>query len=398
MDDAGVQGDDLAKMRAPVLQPISAGLLAAVIGFASTFALILQGFVAVGATAAQAASGLLAICVVKGIVAIWLSRRSRMPISIAWSTPGAALLVATGAFAGGFPVAVGAFLAAAALVVLAGLVRPFGRAVERIPVPLASAMLAGILLPLCLAPARAVMLDPALAIPIVATWAIALRLARPFAVPLAVIVTIIAVIATSPLADIDAALLAPRPVFVVPVFTLEAMIGLALPLFLVTMASQNVPGLAVLAANGYRPAVSPIFVATGAASAVASVAGGHLVNLAAITAALCAGPDAHPDPAQRWIAAAAAGVAYILLGLSAGLAAAFIAATPPILIEAVAGLALLASFGAAIQAALAREDDRLAALVTFVTTASGAALLGIGAPFWGLLAGGAMMAILRGRR
>jgi benzoate membrane transport protein len=398
MDDAGVQGDDLAKMRAPVLQPISAGLLAAVIGFASTFALVLQGFVAVGASAAQAASGLLAVCIVKGFVAIWLSRRSRMPISIAWSTPGAALLVATGAFAGGFPVAVGAFLGASALVVLAGLVRPFGRAVERIPVPLASAMLAGILLPLCLAPARAVMLDPALALPIIATWVVALRLARPFAVPLAVLVTIIAVIATSPIAEMDASLLAPRPVFVVPVFTIEAMIGLALPLFLVTMASQNVPGLAVLAANGYRPAVSPIFLTTGIASAVASIAGGHLVNLAAITAALCAGPDAHPDPAKRWIAAASAGFAYILLGLSAGLAAAFIAATPPILIEAVAGLALLASFGAAIQTALAREDDRLAALVTFVTTASGAALLGIGAPFWGLIAGGAVMAITRGGR
>jgi benzoate membrane transport protein len=151
----------------------------------------------------------------------------------------------------------------------------------------------------------------------------------------------------------------------------------------------------VLAANGYRPSVSPIFVATGVASAVASVAGGHLVNLAALTAALCAGPDAHPDPAKRWIAAAAAGAAYILLGLSAGLAAAFVAATPPILIEAVAGLALLASFGAAMQAALARDDDRLAALVTFVTTASGAAFLGIAAPFWGLLAGAAMMTIMR---
>lgn len=385
-------------LAAPIAQPISAGLVAALVGYASTFALVLAGFVAVGASPAQAASGLLAVCVVKGLLAILLSARTRLPISIAWSTPGAALLVATGAFAGGFPVAVGAFLTAAGLVALAGLVRPFGRAVERIPLPLASAMLAGILLPLCLAPAQAVMVEPALALPIVVTWAIALRVARPFAVPLAVVVTGILVVATSPLPVADLTALAPRPVFVAPAFTLEATIGLALPLFLVTMASQNVPGLAVLAANGYRPDAGPIFVATGIASAVASVAGGHLVNLAAITAALCAGPDAHPDPDRRWIAAAAAGAAYVLLGLGAGIAAAFIAATPPILIEAVAGLALVASLGAAIGAALADEEARLPALVTFLVTASGAAFLGIGAPFWGLLAGGAMMGVLRAGR
>lgn len=385
-------------LTAPIAQPISAGLVAALVGYASTFALVLAGFVAVGASPAQAASGLLAVCVVKGFLAILLSARTRLPISIAWSTPGAALLVATGAFAGGFPVAVGAFLTAAGLVVLAGLVRPFGRAVERIPLPLASAMLAGILLPLCLAPAQAVMVEPALALPIVVTWAVALRVARPFAVPLAVVVTGVLVVATSPLPIADLAALAPRPVFVAPAFTLEATIGLALPLFLVTMASQNVPGLAVLAANGYRPDAGPIFVATGIASAIASVAGGHLVNLAAITAALCAGPDAHPDPDRRWIAAAAAGAAYVVLGLGAGIAAAFIAATPPILIEAVAGLALVASLGAAIGAALANEDARLPALVTFLVTASGAAFLGIGAPFWGLLAGGAMMGVLRAGR
>ncbi|MFN3685857.1 benzoate/H(+) symporter BenE family transporter [Salinarimonas sp.] len=385
-------------LAAPIAQPISAGLVAALVGYASTFALVLAGFVAVGASPAQAASGLLAVCVVKGLLAILLSARTRLPISIAWSTPGAALLVATGTFAGGFPVAVGAFLTAAGLVVLAGLVRPFGRAVERIPLPLASAMLAGILLPLCLAPAQAVMVEPALALPIVVTWAVALRVARPFAVPLAVVVTGVIVVATSPLPIADLAALAPRPVFVAPAFTLEATIGLALPLFLVTMASQNVPGLAVLAANGYRPDAGPIFVATGIASAIASVAGGHLVNLAAITAALCAGPDAHPDPGRRWIAAAAAGAAYVVLGLGAGIAAAFIAATPPILIEAVAGLALVASLGAAIGAALANEDARLPALVTFLVTASGAAFLGIGAPFWGLLAGGAMMGVLRAGR
>ncbi|MGP9821843.1 benzoate/H(+) symporter BenE family transporter [Salinarimonas sp. NSM] len=378
-----------------LIQPLSAGALAALVGFASTFALLLQGFVSVGATPAQAASGLLAVCLVKGVLAIGLSWRTRLPISIAWSTPGAALLVATGAFAGGFPVAVGAFLAASALVILAGVIRPFGRAVERIPMPLAAAMLAGILLDLCLAPARATLAEPALALPIVIVWALALRFARPYAVPLAVLVTIGVVLAATPLPDASWGALAPRPVLVAPTFSLDALVGLALPLFLVTMASQNVPGLAVLAANGYRPPVGPIFVGTGVASAVASVFGGHLVNLAAITAALCAGPEAHPDPSRRWVAAAAAGAVYIALGLSAGAAAAFISASPPILIQAVAGLALLTSFAGAIQAALADEKARMAALVCFVTTASGVAFFGIGAPFWGLLAGGSMWLLRR---
>jgi len=378
-----------------MIQPLSAGTLAAVVGFASTFALVLQAFVAVGATPAQAASGLLAVCVTKGLLAMGISWRTRLPISIAWSTPGAALLIATGAYPGGFPVAVGAFLVASGLVILAGVIRPFGQAVARIPMPLAAAMLAGILLDLCLAPARAVAVEPALALPIVVVWALALRFARPYATPLAVLVTAVLVFAATPLPDASWATLAPRPVFVAPAFSLDALVGLAVPLFLVTMASQNVPGLAVLRANGYTPPVGPIFVGTGVASAVASVFGGHLVNLAAITAALCAGPEAHADPRKRWVAAAAAGATYVLLGLSAGVAAAFIAASPPILIQAVAGLALLTSFAGAIQAALADEKARMAALVCFVTSASGVAFFGIGAAFWGLLAGGVMWGLTR---
>ncbi len=387
-------GGSTARSGLPV-QPISAGLLAAIVGFASTFAVVLQALTAVGATQAQAASGLLALLVVKGFLAIGLSVRSRMPISLAWSTPGTALLIATGLPAGGFPAAVGAFLVASALLVWAGLWKPFGRAVAAIPISLASAMLAGVLLELCLAPVRAVGAMPALALPVVLAWAVAWRFARAYAIPIAVLVTaVIVVIATSvppgALSDI-----APRPIFVAPAFNLSAIVGIAVPLFIVTMASQNIPGLAVLNSNGYHPPVGPIFVATGAASALISLFGGHLVNLAAITAALCAGPDAHPDPSERWIAAATAGAAYIALGMTATFAAAFVAASPPLLIQAVAGLALLGSFGAAIQTALMREDERVPAIVTFVTAASGVSFLGIGAAFWGLLAGGAMLGLAR---
>ena len=164
------------------------------------------------------------------------------------------------------------------------------------------------------------------------------------------------------------------------------------------MASQNLPGLAVLNANGYRPAASSLFVATGLAGAVSAPFGGHALNLAAVTAALCAGPEAHPDPARRWIAAAVAGGAYVAIGLCAGLAAAFVAASPPLLIQAVAGLALLASLGSALTGALARESDRLPAVLTFVTAASGLSFFGIGAAFWGLVGGGALMILSRSGR
>jgi benzoate membrane transport protein len=171
------------------------------------------------------------------------------------------------------------------------------------------------------------------------------------------------------------------------------MVSLALPLFLVTMASQNVPGMAVLSGFGYRPALRPILVSTGLASAVAAPLGGHAVNLAAITAALAASPDAEPDPSRRWIASVTAGVGMLVLGLGAGLATAFVLLAPPVLIEAVAGLALLGALAAALVAAVAEPSQREAAIVTFAVTASGVSVLGIGAAFWGLLAGGLMLLV-----
>lgn len=383
--------------RAPAtgwLQPVSAGVLAAIVGFASSFTIVLAGYAAVGASTAEAASGLMAVSFAMALSAA-LSLRTRMPIAIAWSTPGAALLVATGAPVGGFPVAVGAFLVTAGLIVAAGVVKPFGRAVAAIPMPLAAAMLAGVLLDLCLAPIRAVGAMPMLALPIVLTWALALRFARLWAVPIATVVTAVIIVTATPLPEGALADVWPAPVLVMPVFTLDAVVGIAVPLFIVTMASQNVPGLAVLRANGYVPDVPPIFVATGVVSAVAAPFGGHTVNLAAITAALCAGPEAHPDPARRWIAGVSVGSAYLVIAVFAPAAAAFIAASPPLLIQAVAGLALFGSLAGALSTALARDDDRLPAILTFVTTASGLSVFGIGAAFWGLLAGGALMAVQR---
>jgi benzoate membrane transport protein len=376
---------------------LAAGLLAGFVGFASSFAVVLQGLVAMGASPAQAASGLSAVTIAMGLCGIALSLWRRMPISVAWSTPGAALLAASAMPAGGFPEAVGAFLACGALIVLAGLWSPLGRFVANIPAALANAMLAGVLLGLCLAPVKAVAEAPLAGLAIVLAWAITARINRLLAVPAAVLVAVLVIALTVELPSGLLAAAVPAPVLIAPEFSAAALVGIGFPLFLVTMASQNIPGMAVLNVNGYRPAPGPLFTMTGIFTLLAAPFGGHAVNLAAITAALCANPDAEPDPTRRWQAAVWAGATYVVFGLLAGAATRFVAAAPPVLIQAVAGLALLGAFGGALQAALADAERREAALVTFLVTASGLTVLGISGAFWGLLAGGAMLALGRWR-
>ena len=403
--EAGASSPKSASMAASVseaparagstIQPILAGIIAAFVGFAGVFTVVLQGFVAVGASQAQAASGLLAICVAQGLLSILMSWRYRIPISIAWSTPGSVLFAATGLIQGGFPAAVGAFILAGLLIIAAGLIKPFGRLVASIPPVLASAMLAGILLGLCLAPAKAVGLEPGLAIPVVLVWAIIGRIRRIWAVPAAVATAVAMIIWTLPAGGLSIDHATPDIVFVLPTFTLQGLVSLAIPLFVVTMASQNLPGIAVMKANGYEPPVGPVFVGTGIVSILAAPFGGHTLNFAAITAALCAGPDAHPDPARRWVASFTAGVTYLFLGLGATLAAALVTVAPPVLIQAATGLALFGAFGGALAGAISVPAQRDAAIVTFVTAASGLSFFGIGAAFWGIVAGGALMLLNR---
>jgi len=372
-----------------------AGVLAAFVGFASSFAVVLKGLTSVGASPAQAASGLMALSIAMGICAIVLSLWYRDPISIAWSTPGGALLAASAMPDGGFQAAVGAFLLSGVLIVIAGSWRPLGRAVAAIPSLLANAMLAGVLLNLCLAPMRAVAITPALALPIILSWAIVWRFWRLYAVPAAVVV-MVGLLAFQRTTGQAVDWLA-EPVLVLPIWSTSAMIGLAVPLFLVTMASQNIPGMAVLAVNGYSPPAGKLFQITGLFTLLAAPFGGHAVNLAAITAALCAGPDAHPDPKQRYWAAVTAGATYVIFGLLAGAATSLIAVSPPVLIEAVAGLALLGVLGGALMGAVNETNGREAALITFLVTASGLSFFGISGAFWGLLAGGAMRWLTRWR-
>ncbi|MDQ8043405.1 MAG: benzoate/H(+) symporter BenE family transporter [Solirubrobacteraceae bacterium] len=375
-------------------QPILAGVVASFVGFASTFAVVLSGLRAVGATADQAASGLLAICVLMGLLTIALSVQAKMPVLLAWSTPGAALLVSAGHVDGGYAAAVGAFAVCGALLALTGLWSGLGRLIARIPVPIASAMLAGVLLPLCFEPVRAAVDIPASVGPVVVAWAVLGVVARRWAVLGALAVAIVVVVVSRPLhAGPTGALPVLRAV--APTFTPAALIGIALPLFVVTMASQNVPGTAVLAAHGFRPSLRPVLVGTGGVTAAGAPFGVFAINLAAITAALTAGEDAHPDPDRRWLASGAAGVSYVVLGLGAGLATALVTSAPAGLIEAVAGLALLGSLAASLTAALADDDLREPALVTFVVSASGITSLGISAAFWGLVAGLALLGIQR---
>jgi len=372
-------------------QATSTGVIMAIVGFTSTFVIVLQGLEAVGADAPQAASGLGAALVACGVSGIWLSWTRRMPLACAWSAPGAALLIVTGDGSGDFGAAVGAFLFCGLLLVAAGAIRPLGRLMESIPASLANAMLAGILMTICLSPVHALVEAPGLAAPVLLVWWAVGRVSRPAAVPVALLALIGLVawqLGVPP--DYAAAVagsLVPNFVLTMPRIDPTALLGIGVPLFIVTMASQNLPGIAVQQAYGYRPAAGPLVVNTGLSSTLAAPFGSHAVNLAAITAAMSAGPDAHPDPARRWWASFVAGVCYVLIGAMAGALVTLVSAVPPVLIEAIAGLALLGAFTAAAVAAFQAPEEREAAAVTFLFSASGLAFLGIGGAFWGLLAG-----------
>jgi len=400
-DPSGVSSR--ARLSELSLSAVSMGALVAIVGFSSSFAIVLAGLREAGASEVEAASGLMMLSIGMGLCGLWLAATRRMPISVAWSTPGAALLIASGETLDGFDAAVGAFVVSGALLLLAGLVRPLGRAIEAIPSCLANAMLAGILLTLCLAPVQALAFDLSLAAPLLLTWWLVGRVRRLWAVPAALAVLVVLVLWRIGLpADFGARFeeaLVPRPLFVVPHFDLQSAIGVGVPLFVVTMASQNVPGVAVLRAHGYTPAAGPLIAGTGSFSLLGAPFGALGINLAAITAAMCAGPDAHPDPARRYWAAIVAGLGYVVLGSLAGIVVLFFTLIPPILIEAIAGLALLGAFTGAAVAAFSNPEEREAAAVTFLFAGSGLAFLGVGGAFWGLLAGGAMLGLGRvGRR
>jgi benzoate membrane transport protein len=376
---------------------VVAGFVTVLVGYTSSAVIVFQAARASGGGPADIASWMWALGLGMGVTCIGLSLRYRVPVVTAWSTPGAALL-ATSAVGLPMPAMIGAFLVSAALMVIAGATGWFERGMSRIPVPLASGMLAGVLLRFGLDAFVAMKTQLALGLAMFAFYLVGRRLWPRYAV-VGVLALGVAIAQARGLLHLDAVRLElARPIFTAPTFSVSALFGVAIPLFVVTMASQNVPGVAVLRASGYGATpISPLITWTGLATVVAAPFGGYALNLAAITAAICMGREAHEDPARRYVAAVAAGAFYVLLGLFAATVGALFAAFPRELVWSVAGLALFNTIGGGLAAAVADPDHREPALVTFLVTASGLSLFGVGAAFWGLVAGLAATLVLRRR-
>ncbi|HEX7217419.1 MAG TPA: benzoate/H(+) symporter BenE family transporter [Methylomirabilota bacterium] len=377
------------------ISAVAAGFVTVLVGFASSAVIVFQAARAVGASTAQVGSWMLALGVGMGLTCALLSLRYRAPVVTAWSTPGAALLV-TSAAGLSIQEATGAFLLSALLITLCGFSGWFERVMDRLPLAIAAGMLAGVLLRFGLALFTAMSTRLALTLGMLAAYLLARRLTPRYAVIGALLVGGSIALAQG-LLHVDAVRLSlARPVWVTPRFTPGAIMGVAIPLFAVTMASQNVPGVAVIRASGYRVPISPLIGWTGLANLALAPLGGYALNLAAITAAICMGREAHEDPKRRYVAAVAAGVFYFVIGLFGSTVVSVLAAFPPELIAGIAGLALLATIGGALASAVREENQREAALVTFLTTASGVTLAGIGSAFWGLVLGVVTVLITRG--
>jgi len=372
----------------------SHALVAAVVGFSSTLALIIAAADAVGASQAQTASMVTALCIAMAVESFWLSWRTRMPVISAWSTPGAALVAASTGYT--IEEAVGAFVLVGILLVATGMFRPLTRLISRIPASVASGMLAGIVVGFAMSAAKAAAVDPTLILPLVVAFFV-IRLVNPALSVLAVLLgggvlaAALGRVGTLPALEMSTL------VFTVPSFSLSAVIGLALPLYLVTMASQNLSGLAVLKAAGYEPPAGPLIALTGLVSLLTAPLNALTSNLAAISAAICTGPDVHPDPRERWKTGPFYALAYLVFALFGASLVAVFAVLPPPLIMLVAGLGLLGALANALAIALKEEAERIPATVTFAVTASGISAFGVGAAFWGLLAGLAVLFLERAK-
>jgi benzoate membrane transport protein len=375
---------------------ISAALVAALVGYGSTIALVLAAAAAVGATEAQTASWVLAICLGKAAGSALLSAWHKVPVVLAWSTPGAALVAATSGM--NISQAVGAFVVAGVLIAATGLLRPLGRLVALIPDGIAGGMLAGVLLPFVLKGASAVQAAPILVLPMVAVFLL-VRLKNPaIAVLFALAAGLALTFAIGAASWPALALPLPALTFIPPSFDSASLIGLALPLYLVTMASQNLPGFATMRAAGFEPPVPSALGVTGGISAITALFGAHTVSMAAITAAICMGPDVDPDPKTRWrVGLAYAGI-WVLLGLFSPAILTLLSALPPQVMTALVALALLGALTGALSTALTNPSQRFAAVLTLAVTAAGVPFLGIGAAFWGLLAGLSAHALERLKR
>ena len=376
------------------ISAVIAGFVTVLVGFTSSAVIVFQAAQALGASFAEIGSWMGALGMGMGLTSILLSLRYRAPIVTAWSTPGAAMLMTTAA---GVPMAeaIGAFIISALCMTVCGFTGWFERVLNRIPVSLASGMLAGVLLRFGLDVFTAMQTQFGMAITMFVVYLFMRRILPRYAVVAALLVGM-AIATTQGLLHLETVRLQlAQPVFTVPQFSLNALVGVALPLFVVTMASQNVPGVAVIRASGYSVPISPLIGWTGTATLLLAPFGAFALNLAAITAAICMGREAHEDQSKRYVAAIAAGGFYLLIGLFGSTVGAVLSAFPKELVLAIAGLALLGTIGNSLATALTPEKEREPALITFLVTASGVTLLGVGSAFWGLIAGALAIAILQ---
>lgn len=370
---------------------VFSALVAAFVGFAASVAVVISATQAVGATPAQTVSWIAGLAIAQAVAGIALSWRYRMPIICAWSTPGAALIAATSGI--DIAAAVGAFILSALLMMLTAAFKPLGALIERIPMPIAAAMLAGVIFRFVVAVFDEMRVAPGLVLTLLAVFLVA-RLISPFLGVIAALLAGIALSFAGGLAHWPAGAMAVSDLtWITPRLDVSALLGIGVPLYLVTMAAQNLPGFAVLRAAGYQPPTGASLFVTGLASLLTAPFGSHMVNMAAISASICTGPDTHPDPAQRWKAGIAYGLIYLVIAGIAGLLLALVFAMPKAVIVTVAGLGLVGSLTGALGQAMASDRERFAAVIAFAVAASSFTLFGIGSAFWSLVAGLAVLTL-----
>ncbi len=381
------------------LSAFTAGFVAVLVGFTSSVAIVFQAALAFKATPELISSWMWALGLGMGLCSLVPSLILRKPVMVAWSTPGAAVL-ATAGLAGGFSMAeaVGAFMACAALITLFGITGWFERVMNRIPMAIASALLAGVLARFGLQAFAAANTALPLVLLMLACYLAGKRFLPRYAVVLTLAVAIIYVALKGQLAWTAITFDFARPVFTRPVFTLSALVSLAVPLFVVTMASQNLPGVAAIKAANYDMPISKIITLTGIATLALAPFGAFALNLSAITAAICMGREAHPDPDKRYTAAVSCGAIYVVIGIFGAAVTGLLTAFPSELVVAIAGLALLGTIGSALAGALRDEPHREAALITFLVTLSGVVIAGVGSAFWGVVAGTIALFVQQYRR
>ena len=376
-----------------------AGFVAVLVGFTSSVAIVFQAAQAFGATPAQITSWMWALGLGMGLCSLVPSLILRQPVMVAWSTPGAAVL-ATAGLAGGFSMgeAIGAFMISALLITLAGVTGWFERVMNRIPMEIAAALLAGVLARFGLQAFAAAQTALPLVLLMLMVYLVSRRLAARYAVVITLAMAVVFVATQGQMAWSAVQLELALPVFTAPQFSVAAAVSLAIPLFVVTMASQNLPGVAVIRASGYDLPISRLITLTGLATLVLAPFGAFALNFSAITAAMCMGPEAHADRRRRYTAAVACGAIYVAIGLFGAVITGLLTAFPKELVVAIAGLALLGTIGNGLAAALRDESHREAALITFLVTLSGVAIVGVGSAFWGVMAGSIALFVQQYRR